>query len=51
MDDRDKDIAVSQPEKKNDEIQHAPVSFQPGEKITKNESPVNSPIAKEGEVK
>ncbi len=32
--DQDKDIAVSQPGKKNDEIQQAPVSFQPGEKIS-----------------
>jgi len=49
MDERDKDIAVSQPEKKNDEIQQAPVSFLPGEKVTKDENPVNNPIAKQGE--
>jgi hypothetical protein len=32
MDDRDKDIAVSQPEKKNDKIQQAPVSSNPAKK-------------------
>jgi hypothetical protein len=49
MDERDKDVAVSQPEKKNDEIQQSPVSFQPGVKATKDENPVNNPIAKQGE--
>jgi hypothetical protein len=49
MDDRDKGIAVGQPEKKNDDIQQAPISFQANEKIAKNENPVNSPVSKQSE--
>ena len=46
----DKDIAVSQPDKKNDEGSKAPVTFQANEGVIKDNNLANGPVTKQSEV-
>jgi hypothetical protein len=49
INDHDKNVA-DETQKKNDVVQLAPVPPRPDERIVKNESPVNDPLAKESNV-
>jgi len=50
IDDQDKNVAGSEPERRSDIAGNAPVSLQPNDRIVKNENSVNSPVTKENNI-